>query len=249
MDYSKLLSQPQHKPKRYSEIEAQLLLLVEQGRFEEALNYLPLAVIDNDPRLVAMKACVLLRTGRPFQALHEIKNYELQGADLPQLLYLKGEALFQLKDYASAKHQFESALKFGSTPTIQRWIQKCEIHLSVGTPEAEHRIFKFDPPQDEQSNPPQIVPQPHHDFFQSNTHVTMVLYIKNMQENDMKVEFHTKSLDIEILNTSPPTRIHIELMKEIDPSNSTYSIKPLNVEFKMLKKTKGMWNSFEVRQF
>ena len=255
----------QSKPRQYSyfmekpiDTESIILFDVEEKLYDKALELLDSLQHDLGPKLVVAKAKCLLGLNRDEEALDVLINAEKLDWDLPQILILKGYALFKLKEYHTAKMTFERCLEIKPTQEIKRWIQRCLVQLSANNEEISRRVIRYEPQlthcpspqlnpqlqqqfqqlfqlpphpaqeqpkiqqentvsheqqnmnesfQQEQNQQVQLKPP---EWYQSQTHVTMVLYIKEVKESDVNIRFTINSFDITI-NTQKKIEMIIHL--------------------------------------
>ena len=249
-----------------------ILFLTEQKEFESALNLINQLDANLDPRLVVAKAKCLIGLHKIPKALELLLDAEKKNWDLPQILLLKGKALFEIKEYNTAKMAFEKCLEINPTQEIKRWIQRCLVYLEADGP--SRRVVRYEPQigQAQDIKTPQnvlypalqimkpnkdktpnaeakkseikLAPAPSYEWYQNITHITMVIYIKDVKESELDLKFTENSVDVNV-NLNPPTKIHIDLYKNIDPSKSNLSLTAKKIEIKMLKANRGQWNSFE----
>ena len=272
------------------DIESIILFDVEEKLFDKALELMNSLRHDLSPRLTVAKAKCLIGLNRDEEALDVLINAEKVDWDLPQILMLKGFALFKLKEYHTAKMTFERCHEIKPSQEIKRWIQRCLVHLSANNEEISRRVIRYEP-QLNQCPSPQLNPQlklqfeqlfqlppqhpreqiisqsqkiespegkqikkqsnqeqqrlrPRYEWYQSQTYVTMVLYVKDIKESEVNVKFNDNSFDISI-NTQQQIILHINLAKNIDPAQSSFSLTPKKIEVKMKKLNEGKWNVFE----
>lgn len=291
----------QSKPQSYyyfmdSHVDSEALILfnIEEKLYDKALELLNKIQHDLSPRLVVAKAKCLLGLDRNVEALDLLVNAEKFGWDLPQIITLKGFALFKLKEYHTAKMAFERCLEIKPSQEIKRWIQRCIVHLSANNEEISRRVIRYEPqlthcpspqlnpqlqqqfqqlfqlppqqPQEQcksqqqntnniedeqqineklqQEQPQQLQKRPQYEWYQSQTHATMVLYIKDVDKSQIDLKFSNDFFDMTI-NAPQKILMHVHLSKNIDPTQSSFSVTPKKIEIKMKKQEEGQWSSFE----
>lgn len=267
--------------------ESIILFNVEEKMFDKALELINTLHHDLSPRLIIAKAKCLIGLDHNEEALDVLINAEKVDWDLPQILMLKGYALFKLKEYHTAKMTFERCFEIKPSQEIKRWIQRCLVHLSANNEEISRRVIRYEPQlthcpspqlnpqlkqqfeqlfqlpsqqtheqtapqqqiQKDQTPEQQIAEQPnqeHYEWYQSPTHLTMVLYKKDLKESEVSIKFNVNYFDVSI-NTQQKVTMHIKLAKNIDPSQSSFSLTSKKLEIKMKKQTEGQWSVFEDR--
>lgn len=232
------------KPERnWTYKESEFYLLAEQGRFEEAIDLISKIQVDYDPKILLLKLQCYLRSGKAYEALQIAVELENDGINLPQLSMLKGECLYNLKEYESALIIFKKCYEEENTPEIGRWVQKCEVHLTDDGDTQAMDIFDFSPPltdfsEEEEYDDPII----NYDYFQTNTHVILFIDVVGAKKNSY-AQFHNKSVDVYV--DIYDVKLHFQLYGEIDPSQSSFTIGPYSIECKLLKAAPGDWERFE----
>lgn len=233
------------KPDRiWTHKESELYLLAEQGRFDEVIDLISKIQCGNDPKIQLLKLQCYLRSGKPFEGLKIAIDLENDGLTFPQLSLLKGECLFNLKEYSSALISFRKCYSEDSSPAIERWIQKCNVHLTQKATSQPEVIFDFVPDQKSnlksQENADPVI---NYDYFQNATHVFLFIDVIGAKKDKSYVKFHNKSVDVYI--DKYDANLNFPLASEIDPDKSTFSIGPYSIECKLFKVTQGDWPQFE----
>lgn len=233
------------KPERnWTQKESELYLLAEQGRFDEALDLISKIQNEDDPKILLLKLQCYLRSGKPFEALKIAMDLENDGLTFPQLFLLKGQCLFNLKEYSSALLSFKKCYSESSTPEIERWIQKCQVHLTQKASLQPEVIFDFVPDQNDELNIQENTePIINYDYFQNLTHVVLLIDVIGAKKDKSYVKFQKKSVDVYI--DKYDANLHFPLASEIDPNQSSFTIGPYSIECKLHKAEQGDWTKFE----
>lgn len=219
--------------------ESSIIFLVEEGIYGGALSmFRKYFKYQLDPRLLCAKIRCLLGTGAFVEALDLAKSAEEKDWDLPEILILKGKALYQLKEYQTAKLAFEKCDHIQPSIETKRWIQRCIVQISISD-EFSRRIIKYEP---KYSGP--YINNLKHEFYQSQTQVTLVIYIKDIKENQVSVKYEPKRVEV-IINTIPKMILQKNLTKGINPDGCLLKVYPKKIEIKMEKSVKGNWSSIE----
>lgn len=218
--------------------ESSVIFLVERGNYSEALNVLNTIKYQLDPRLLCIKIRCLIETGAFTKALELAISAEEKGWDLPEVFILKGKALYQLKEFQTAKLAFEKCDRIQPSAEVKRWIQRCIVQISASD-EFSRRIIRYEP-----KNSSAIINNLKHEFYQSQTHVTLVIYIKDITESQVSVKYEPKRVEV-VINTIPKMILQTNLMKEINPDGCFHQVYSKKIEIKMEKIIKGNWSSIE----
>ena len=87
-----------------------------------------------------------------------------------------------------------------------------------------------------------------HEWFQSDSALTIAIYVKNVQKNDVEVSFSEKKVSVSIkLALESTWSLELDpLFEEIIPSECSYNILSTQVQVKLVKKIQGIkWDSLE----
>jgi suppressor of G2 allele of SKP1 len=89
--------------------------------------------------------------------------------------------------------------------------------------------------------------KPRHEWYQTNTHVFVSLFVKNVKKEDAKIAINEKNVDIEIKlpATNSEFQMNFDLLDKINPQESSYSILSTKIEFKLKKSRDSKWSSLE----
>ena len=83
-------------------------------------------------------------------------------------------------------------------------------------------------------------------FTQTAANITFTLYIKNLTQDDVDINFDTKRVLIKLKLKDGTTYIrNLELSGNIDPEKSSFTMNKYKVNVKLIKKTVGNWDKYE----
>ncbi|KAL8616757.1 hypothetical protein ACOMHN_017794 [Nucella lapillus] len=162
----------------------------------------------------------------------------------------KGTALFYLEEYGQALDTFkEGAQLADDDATFGVWTEKCEVKLNERKPnEAETGMDQATPvPAAATAEPPAQGPaKPKYDWYQTATHVVLVLLQKNTKKEDLVLDteetllkVHTKQANGEDVD------LEIPLSHPVKPEGTVAKVMTSKVEIK-LKKAQGVqWTKLE----
>ncbi|GFS12102.1 SGT1, suppressor of G2 allele of SKP1 [Elysia marginata] len=150
----------------------------------------------------------------------------------------KGLALYQMDEIGKALDIFQEGKKrFESDPTYDDWVRKCEEVLGKNSTAAEQSVV-----------PPPVTKAPgvKYDWYQTHTHVTVTVLIKNVKKECVKVFAEERSLRVCVEDPSGPScSLDLTLAHKIDPEQAVTKIMSTKIEVK-LKKTEGVqWKKLE----
>lgn len=133
----------------------------------------------------------------------------------------KAQALFYDQHFTAALELFlhTNTLKANLADS---WISKCESELK------------------------NIVPKEAYTWFQSQQEVHLIFFVKTNSSDSVKLEIEQSSLTINAKTTTNSDFINtVHLLYQVDPTHSTYSVKPNKVEVILKKIEPSIWNTLE----
>ncbi|XP_053563929.1 protein SGT1 homolog [Bombina bombina] len=145
----------------------------------------------------------------------------------------KGEAEFHLQNYTSAQDTFREGQAIESSDsTFALWIKKCKEKLSV-LPTTE--LTTTDWPLKYK-----------HDWYQTESQVIITIMIKNVQKNDVHIQFSEKELNANVnLPSGENYNLKMCLLHSIIPDHSTFKVFSTKIEIKMKKAEALRWEKLE----
>jgi tetratricopeptide (TPR) repeat protein len=205
--------------------------LVQNKCYGEALKLLERTDYRSSPELLVLAAKCRYHEGKITSAL-ELLLYGLKsGWKIPEIYKLKGQCLFKQGEFTLAHQDFVSAFQIQPDVNTQLWIQRCEARFTLEDDPASPNILVFETP------PPVRI---RHDFYQSASHITLVIYVPNLTEEQLKVTFETMRVDVEIFQRECHL-LKFKLEKAIipDKSASRIALSKGKVEIQMAKAVPG----------
>uniref|UniRef100_A0A8C8YRB5 Protein SGT1 homolog n=1 Tax=Prolemur simus TaxID=1328070 RepID=A0A8C8YRB5_PROSS len=130
----------------------------------------------------------------------------------------KGICEYHEKNYAAALETFTEGQKLYSTDAdFDVWIKRCQ--------EARNGMY---------------------DWYQTESQVIVTLMIKNVQKNDVNVEFSEKELSALVkLPSGEDYNLKLRLLYPIIPEQSTFKVLSTKIEIKMKKPEAVRWETLE----
>mmetsp|Transcript_32350 Transcript_32350/g.52281 ORF Transcript_32350/g.52281 Transcript_32350/m.52281 type:complete len:393 (-) Transcript_32350:570-1748(-) len=183
----------------------------------------------------------------------------------------KGRACFELSEFETAKEAFEKANSLEPSADIKKWIRKCDAEItaeseSAGEPTPSARHPPAPPPTSAPvaspapaptAPPKQPVPAPaplpaekkiRHEWYQTNTHVVVSLFVKDASKTDTHAEFTDNEVSVNTkLSDHKDFQWNLDVYDSIVPGESTYTISPVKIELNMKKVNPGRrWAQLEI---
>ncbi|KAL1780987.1 SGT1-like [Sigmodon hispidus] len=139
------------------------------------------------------------------------------------------------KDYASALDTFAEGQKLDSADTnFAIWIKRCQE--TQNGPESEGN----------QSASQRTQLKIKYDWYQTESQVIITLMIKNIQKNDVNVEFSEKEMSALVkLPSGEEYNLKLKLLHPIVPEQSTFRVLSTKIEIKMKKPEAVRWEKLE----
>lgn len=168
--------------------------------------------------------------------------------------YLKGVALFSAEEFEKAKQSFESALAANNSnaPVLKRWIRKCDCEIEEGEIAATSSASAVPSSSQSKAPAPGAVAKPMftYQYYQSHETLSISIFAKNLDADDVKVNMKNNFLSVTINNSTltngrDEVVISKNLYGEIDTLKSKYQVLKTKVEVTLVKATKMMWDSLE----
>lgn len=183
------------------------------------------------------------------QQYNEVKNDICRAMELGSCNarenFRKGIACFHLKQYQEALDSFSNCKKLNETE-CNEWIEKCEKKLqeqnnSIKEAKSETEICNVklcDTPTKTKLR---------YDWYQTDSLVVITILLKNMKEENVKVELTESTLSFSAkLPSGSEYNIELDLAYPIVPENSTYRVLSSKIEIKMQKSECMRWANLEI---
>ncbi|XP_038624388.1 protein SGT1 homolog [Tachyglossus aculeatus] len=173
-----------------------------------------------------------------------LQNYQDAVADAKKTLELnpnnstallrKGIGEYHVKNYVAALETFMEGQKLDDADsTFSTWIKKCQE--TQNTSQSEVAV-------QQQAQPSKIK----YDWYQTESQVIVTLMIKNVQKNDVNVQFSEKELSALVkLPTGDDYNLKLALLHPIVPDQSTFRLLSTKIEIKMKKPEAVRWETLE----
>ncbi|KAF6084976.1 SGT1-like protein, MIS12 kinetochore complex assembly cochaperone [Phyllostomus discolor] len=148
----------------------------------------------------------------------------------PTAMLRKGICEYHKKNYAAALETFTEGQKLDSADAdFIVWIKRCQ--------EAQN---------ESQSNVRTLQSKIKYDWYQTESQVIVTLMIKNVQKNDVNVEFSEKELSALVkLPSGEDYSLKLRLLHPIVPEQSTFKVLSTKIEIKMKKPEAVRWEKLE----
>ena len=229
------------KLQKYEESARQcsIMYLSDTQHYQEALQLISSGDSEKSPEILISAANCLMGLKKYHKALELLCHAEQKGWLLPDIISTKGRILFWLGEYEQAKSTFESYENiYSRNKNTSLWLLRCAAHITLEQDPSEARIINIDT-QPETSDV-------RSDWYQSNTTVTLTLFVSQLSQEQIDVQFHEKFVEVKIKMPDLNYRHTFNLYKEIVPEESKFEITPSKVEIKMKKVSQASWKAWEI---
>lgn len=177
--------------------------------------------------------------------------------------------MFTEDEYESAKSSFIKALNISpESKKIKLWLRKCNAELEDELqyensnkmkekmeeekmetkiePKMEEKKIEENSKQENQQIPIKPAPRFRHEWFQTDSLVTVELFAKSIKTQDLNVSINEQNLVIVIKITDGNEFIlDLELFDKIIPSESSYVLLSTKIEIKLKKQNLSRWKTLE----
>ncbi|XP_056663412.1 protein SGT1 homolog [Monodelphis domestica] len=163
------------------------------------------------------------------------KSLELSPYNSMALLR-KGIGEYHEKNYDEALQSFTEGHKLDDADkTFDIWIKRCQETQNKAVSESGMSVQQ----QNQQS-------KIKYDWYQTESQVIITLMIKNIQKNNIKVEFSENELSAVVnLPSGEDYNLKLSLLHPIVPEQSTFKILSTKIEIKMKKSEAVRWEKLE----
>ncbi|XP_006884633.1 PREDICTED: suppressor of G2 allele of SKP1 homolog [Elephantulus edwardii] len=145
-------------------------------------------------------------------------------------LLRKGICEYHGKNYVAALETFTEGQKLdGTNDNFIVWIKRCQEAQNGSESEVRAQQSKIK-----------------YDWYQTESQVIITLMIKNVQKNDINVEFSEKELSALVkLPSGEDYNLKLRLLHTIIPEQSTFKVLSTKIEIKMKKPEAVRWEKLE----
>ncbi|XP_012866325.1 PREDICTED: suppressor of G2 allele of SKP1 homolog [Dipodomys ordii] len=206
------------------------------GDPQAALEELTKALEQNpdDAQFYCQRAYCHILLGKYCDAIADAKkSLELNPNNATAILR-KGICEYHEKNYAAALESFTEGQKLSADADFSIWIKRCQEPQNGTESEVNQSVS-----QRTQS-------KIKYDWYQTESQVIITLMIKNVQKNDVNVEFSEKELSALVkLSSGEDYNLKLRLLHPIIPEQSTFKVLSTKIEIKMKKPEAVRWEKLE----
>ncbi|XP_003747603.1 protein SGT1 homolog [Galendromus occidentalis] len=84
-----------------------------------------------------------------------------------------------------------------------------------------------------------------HDWYETESQVTIEIFLKNQKTEDVKVEFTKDSVSVHAKLPSDVYDLELNLFQEINPERSSFKVLTTKIEIRLCKTSAGKWSVLE----
>uniref|UniRef100_A0A8C8U3R4 CS domain-containing protein n=1 Tax=Peromyscus maniculatus bairdii TaxID=230844 RepID=A0A8C8U3R4_PERMB len=190
---------------------------------QAALEELTKALEQNpdDAQYYCQRAYCHILLGKYHDGIADVKSLELNPNN-PTAFLKKGMCEYHEKDYASALDTFAEGQKLDSADETQN-----RSEYAVSASQRTQSKIKYD-------------------WYQTESQVIITLMIKNIQKNDINVEFSEKELPALVkLPSGDDYNLKLRLLHPVVPEQSMFKVFLTKIEIKMKKPEAVRWEKLE----
>lgn len=202
---------------------------------QAALEELTKALEQNpdDAQYYCQRAYCHILLGKYRDGVADVKKSLELNPNNPTAILRKGMCEYHEKDYASALDTFAEGQKLDSADAnFAIWIKRCQetqngSESEVSASQRTQSKIKYD-------------------WYQTESQVIITLMIKNIQKNDVNVEFSEKELSALVkLPSGEDYNLKLRLLHPVVPEQSTFKVLSTKIEIKMKKPEAVRWEKLE----
>ncbi|KAM4859702.1 protein SGT1 homolog [Thomomys bottae] len=188
----------------------------------------------DDAQYYCQRAYCHILLGKYCDAIADAKkSLELNPNNATAILR-KGICEYHEQNYAAALESFTEGQKLSADADFSVWIKRCQ--------ETQNRTES----EMNQSASQQTQSKIKYDWYQTESQVIITLMIKNVQKNDVNVEFSEKELSALVkLASGEDYNLKLRLLHPIVPEQSTFKVLSTKIEIKMKKPEAVRWEKLE----
>jgi hypothetical protein len=223
---------------RWGVRETSILFFDENKYYPEALKLFSSVERDLEPSLLLAHARCLFHCGQFPWALEVLRTAESKRWVLPEVFLLKGRCLYMLEEYDSARLAFEMSDRCGPDSETRRWIRRCVLQLELAKP-GSPRIVRI-----ERDLPP--TGRIKHEWHQTTTHLTLSLFVRNLHELQLRIEFAAYAIRV-LVDDKEPLELSVKLTRPIALQDPAITVTPMKAELKFAKSPTALhqWTDIE----
>ena len=198
-----------------------------QRKYNDALAIGKIIKQDSTPELLLAVAECYYNQRSYINTLDVLSKGTRKGWAFAEHCELRGRCLFKMEEYETAIAAFREATELGGNPRDNKtWIMRCHARYAMKNDRTGSAMILMDsvPAHEELA----------HDWYQTSTYVSLVVYAEGLKEDQVKAEFTEKSVDV-VIDAKEPTRLHFDLEREINPADTRVTIGRTKVEVRMAK--------------
>ncbi|XP_036312390.1 protein SGT1 homolog [Pipistrellus kuhlii] len=188
----------------------------------------------DDAQYYCQRAYCHILLGNYSDAVADAKKSLEFNPNNPTAMMRKGICEYHKKNYAAALETFTEGQKLDSADAdFIVWIKRCQ--------EAQNELQSTASVSQRNSQP-----KIKYDWYQTESQVIITLMIKNVQKNDIKVEFSEKELSALVkLPAEEDYNLNLRLLHSIIPEQSMFKVLSTKIEIKMKKSEAVRWEKLE----
>lgn len=188
----------------------------------------------DDDQYYCQRAYCYILLGKYCDAITDAKKSLELNPNNASALLRKGICEYHEKNYAAALETFSEGQKLDSADTdFIVWIKRCQEAQNGSQSEVS---------ASQQTHQSKIK----YDWYQTDSQVIITLMIKNVQKNDVNVEFSERELSALVkLPSGEDYNLKLTLLHPIVPEHSTFRVLSTKIEIKMKKPEAVRWEKLE----
>lgn len=244
-------------------LQGQMGMLTTEDQYIQAVERVTSEIKEkpDNPELFLLRAQNLLKLEKFKEANSDASRALELGAGAEAHL-LQGKAFFNLGRFVESLDAFnkgkaKGGSDLGKLDQFGQWISWCEERIkklgldkAKGTAnepsmeEKKEEVPAAAPATNATTHMP--VPKIKHDWYQTEAFVIVTVLVKNLKQEDVKIDFTGKTVSVSApLPSGSEYSLELDLCHPINPSQSTFRVVPSKIEIKMKKVDGIRWAALE----
>lgn len=210
------------------------LFLAEDGKYSDVIQLNENRTFFT-PKLLSAQVKSLIFTHKYNAALELLQASP--DKNLPELIKLKGECLYQIGEYETSKRAFERCFNVSPTPDVIRWIQRCEVQMS-----RFDQISRRNATLELHCNP-----NSKRDWDQTITHVILSYNIKDTWKDNVDIKVNDNYIEVNFKkNNIAKCGYYLYKPLSNEPPEINSQTRTLEIHFKKVEPE--LWPIIEISQ-
>uniref|UniRef100_A0A0P4WUK9 Uncharacterized protein n=3 Tax=Scylla olivacea TaxID=85551 RepID=A0A0P4WUK9_SCYOL len=244
-------------------LQGQMGMLTTEDQYVEAIERITSEIKEkpDNPELFLLRSQNLLKLEKFKEASSDANRAVELGAGAEAHL-VQGKALFNLGRFVEALDAFtkgkaKGGANLGKLDQFGQWTSWCEDRIKKlvlsGAKDPTNKTSMEEKKEEASAAATAVsasnqmpVPKIKHDWYQTEAFVIVTVLVKNLKQEDVKVDFTEKTVSVSApLPSGSEYSLELDLCHPINPAQSSFRVVPSKIEIKMKKVDGIRWSTLE----